>query len=272
MITFNAVLRSAGVDAAHVKLVRHQDTRLSGRPTPHQLWSSGGEGFELYQRIQKRAVFSGAKRIASFVATPLGDTLFVGLFAVNGCSTVPAGVRDPISGRDVEGLLLYDLTQVPALDDCRGRLVVDWGEGFRAWVQLARKRDKPVVEIRRTVQDPPFPGLVDFRERLSNLANVPHSWRHVLTSVGGIYLLVCPESGKQYVGSAHGAAGFWGRWMDYVASGHGGNRRMKEVPAGDYQVTILEIVSPNASPEEFFSKESRWKEKLLSRRVGLNAN
>ena len=44
-----------------------------------------------------------------------------------------------------------------------------------------------------------------------------------LSAVSGVYLLVHPESGKLYVGKAVGTEGFWGRWEQYVASGHGGN-------------------------------------------------
>jgi hypothetical protein len=87
-----------------------------------------------------------------------------------------------------------------------------------------------------------------------------------------VYLLTNPETGKQYVGSARGADGFWGRWEAYVASGHGGNRRMQEVPAADYQVTILEVAASSAGPESLDEMETRWKLKLLSRKFGLNAN
>lgn len=271
MIKFNTLLRDEGLDPTNVKLVRHQDRR-PGCPTPYQLWRAGDGQFELYQRIQGRAVFEGAQMLASFVATPLNETLFVGLFAINGVGTVPPGTPDPISGKNVGGLHFYALAPALELAEYRGRLTVKWGEGYRAWVQLARKRNKEVVEIRRTVGDPPFPGFLDFCERLSGLAAVPLSWRELLSSVGGVYLLTCPKSGMQYVGSAQGSSGFWGRWEEYVASGHGGNRRMREVPAADYQVTVLEVASSSAGSDVLVQMENRWKQKLLSRKFGLNAN
>ncbi len=88
----------------------------------------------------------------------------------------------------------------------------------------------------------------------------------------GVYLLSCPTTGMNYVGSAGGENGFWGRWEQYVASGHGGNKRMMEVPASDYQVSILEIVSSAATLEELIRMENRWKQKYLTRTHGLNAN
>ena len=47
---------------------------------------------------------------------------------------------------------------------------------------------------------------------------------------------------------------------------------MKEIPAADYHVTILEVASMPASDDTVDEMESRWKQKLLSRMFGLNAN
>lgn len=107
---------------------------------------------------------------------------------------------------------------------------------------------------------------------LSALASVPVSWRTALSSVSGIYLLTFPKSAKQYVGLAHGVGGFWGRWEEYVASGHGGNKRMLSIPASDYQVSVLEVASSSANIEVLAKIETRWKLKLFSRQLGLNAN
>jgi hypothetical protein len=40
MIRFNTLLPEEAVEPAHVKLVRHQDTRYSARRTPYQLWAA----------------------------------------------------------------------------------------------------------------------------------------------------------------------------------------------------------------------------------------
>jgi len=271
MIRFNTLLREEGVDPAEVKLVRHQDTRCPGR-TPYQLWMAADGTFDFYQRMQGRLVFDGATVLGSFVATSFDETLFVGLYDINGVGVVPQGTIDPLSGHDVSGLHLYELNLSPKLADYRGRLTIDWGPGFRSWVQRAGKQDKQVIEIRRAAGEPPFPGFLDFRSNLSALVSVPLSWRIALSSVNGIYLLACPSTGRQYVGLAHGIGGFWGRWEEYVASGHGGNKRMLDIPASDYQVSILEVASSSANVEALAKMESRWKQKLLSRQFGLNAN
>jgi hypothetical protein len=272
MIRFNALLRDEGVDPADVKLVRHQDTRHAARVTPYQLWRASDGRFDLYQRIQRRTVFKGAKLLASFVATPLDETLFVGMYENKGVGKTERGTIDPISAKDVSGLNLYDLVLSHKLCDYRGRLVVEWGQGYRSWVQLARKKEKTVAEIHRSASDPPFPGFLDFRETLNSLSTVPSSWRTALSAVAGIYLFVHPDTGKQYVGSAQGGGGFWGRWEQYAISGHGGNKRMQDIPAADYQISVLEVASSSSGAEVLLKLEERWKLKLRSRRFGLNAN
>ncbi len=273
MISFNTLLQAEAIDPATVKLVRHQEKRINGRPTPYQLWKLRDGGFEKYQSIQSRPkIFAEAELLASFVVTPLNETLFVGLYAIEGLRKAPAGLIDPISGESVAGLDFYDLKRVHQLSDYVGRLSIVWGDGYRAWVQRAESNKKNVVEIRRNENEQPFPGFLDFRERLSGLASVPIAWREVLSSVGGIYLLTCPNTGKQYVGSAHGAAGFWGRWEEYAANGHSGNRRMMDLPASDYRVDILEVAASSTSVDSLIQMENRWKEKLGTRESGLNAN
>ncbi|HEY4246754.1 MAG TPA: hypothetical protein VGM64_07855 [Lacunisphaera sp.] len=47
---------------------------------------------------------------------------------------------------------------------------------------------------------------------------------------------------------------------------------MKELPTADYQVSVLEVASSSTSIEELILLESRWKNKFLTRKFGLNAN
>ena len=47
---------------------------------------------------------------------------------------------------------------------------------------------------------------------------------------------------------------------------------MQDIPAADYQVSVLEVASSSAGPDVVAKMEGRWKQKLLSRKFGLNAN
>jgi hypothetical protein len=162
MIGFNTLLRDEGIDSAHVKLVRHQDTSHAARLSPYQLWLAADGRLDLYQQIQRRPVFKGARLLASFVATPLNGTLFVGMYENKGVRKAAAGLIDPISLKNVEGLNFYALVLSPRLADYRGRLIIEWRQGYRSWVQLARKKDKSITEIHRAASEPSFPGFLDF--------------------------------------------------------------------------------------------------------------
>jgi len=94
----------------------------------------------------------------------------------------------------------------------------------------------------------------------------------VLQASRGIYLLTCPRTKEQYVGSATGEGGFWQRWQDYVQTGHGGDVALKSRDPSDYQVSILEVAGTAVTPDDIINMEVRWKTKLQSREMGLNRN
>jgi hypothetical protein len=194
------------------------------------------------------------------------------MFENFGVGVAPVGLRDPIRGHDVGGYFYYDLRPSELLSEYVGRLVLDWGPGNRSWIQKAGTQNKPIVEIKKKKSDPEFPGFLQFMMRLGDLPSVPSEWKRALSLTGGVYLLSCLDSGKQYVGSAYGEGGFYSRWQNYFGSGHGGNVGLKELPKRDYQVTILEVASSSATWDQIIAIEGRWKDKLQSRKFGFNRN
>jgi hypothetical protein len=207
--------------------------------------------------------------LATFVVTPNDETVFVGFYAVNGVGTAPPGLIDPLWNHDVGGKHLYDIEPDKRLAQYEGRLVIEWGTGYRSWVQRANRQDKTVVEIRREVVEPPFPGFSRFTWDVADIDAIPSTWQAVLKSVKGVYLLVCKETGKQYVGSAKGEQNLWGRFLDYATTGDGGNVELKRRGRKAYQVSVLEIVNSDVDIEAL---EAAWKKRLLSRTFGLNEN
>lgn len=64
-------------------LLRHQDPRAARGRTPYELWRDDPATFDLYQSHQAtdaRSKFRRAHCWASFIGTPVGETLFVGLY------------------------------------------------------------------------------------------------------------------------------------------------------------------------------------------------
>lgn len=274
-LRFNALLADAGVDASTVRLLRHE-TRRHGR-TPYALWRDDPARFDDYQRVQKRARRSWFDRPywASFVVAPGGGTLFAGLFAAQAEGPVPAGWIDPVSLRDAASLAeyeLYRISLVESLRDYAGRLVVDWGIGTRSWSQRAEQQDKSIVALHEAFVEPPFPGYAGFVAQLSEIEALPVGWRAALGTARGVYLLTCPRTREQYVGSATGAEGLLGRWLSYVRDGHGGNVRLRGRGTEDYRVSILQIAGSADDRDAVLAMEALWKAKLQSREMGLNAN
>ena len=276
---FNLLLDNLGIGPEKVILLRHQDKRSARGQTPYELWrdSDNRASFELYQSLQKirdRSKFSRAPYWASFVATPDASTMFVGLYAAKYqgllAEDTPKPHNDEIDragSRDV-----YDLLIDERLAGLYGKLFIEWGQGTRAWVQRADNQDKAIIELRREFKEPDFPGFLNFRKPLSKIEGLPKIWIAFLKQTAGVYLLTCPKTKEQYVGSASGEEGFWQRWVQYAVTGHGGNISLKSREPSDYQVSILEVAGSGSNSDDILKMESRWKEKLQSREMGLNKN
>jgi len=272
-LSFNALLRSYGIDPAQVRLLRHQTNPSQGR-TLYGLWRDQHAEFLRYQSIQTSQNRSrlASPYWASFVVTPAKSDMFVGVWQVRHSGTCPPGTTDPLGGQDVAGLDQYEQVFVDASAEHVGRVFIDWGGGTRSWAQRAGKQDKPIIELTRKFQEQAFPGYGRFIANLSALESLPAGWLAALAAVRGVYLLTCPRTREQYVGSASGEGGLLARWLEYARSGHGGNVGLKSRDPADYQVSILEICGSAATIEEILGTEQLWKAKLQSREMGLNHN
>jgi hypothetical protein len=276
-ITFNIVLRNAGIQPSDVRLLRHRDSSAEKGKTPFELWRDDRAAFNSYQRVQEisnRVRFGDAIYWASFTGLDNGDTLFVGLYRCHFAGPLQEDTPKPhMQGLDVAGSLhVYDLVHDEALAEFEGKLVIDWGSGTRSWIQRADNQDKVVCELRRVLPDPAFPGYAEFILPLSRVPGLPARWQDALRCARGVYLLTCPRTREQYVGSAAGENGLLGRWLEYFETGHGGNKELKSRERSDYQISILEIAASTATVEEIIQLENRWKMKLQSRDMGLNRN
>lgn len=278
-LRFNMLLAEAGIAASTVRLLRHQHVARDGL-TPYALWLDDSAEFERYQsaqRAERRAHFAG-NYWAAFVVPPDGSSLFVGLYKIGDFAPVTLDWVDPLlrataaqMGRDLD---IYAYERVSVFDHLIGCLKVDWGEGKRSWAQRADSAngDKRIVELVQSFREPEFPGYTRFIGNLGTLMGLPPTWISPLSSARGVYLLTCPRTKEQYVGSAYGKDGFWGRWQAYIVTGHGGNVGLKSRDPSNYQVSILEVAGSGATAEEIIGLEQLWKAKLQSRDMGLNRN
>ncbi len=268
-LTFNTILCAADLRLADVRLLRHKDNRAAKGRTPYELWRYDRPGFDSYQATQsiRNRRKLAALYWATFLGTPGGETLFAGIYRADHRHVLkhdqPMPHRD---GVDKAGSCdVYNLTLEKKLSDLIGLLLIDWGPGDRAWIQRADKQDKRVTELHARFTEPAFPGFLSFTEPLSKLESLPAGWRDVLTVSKGVYLLVCPKTKEQYVGSATSEGDFWSRWQEYFRNGHGGDVALKSREPSDYQASILVVAGTASTVADILEMERRWKQKLQSR-------
>ena len=281
MFYFNEFLERVGIKPNETKLLRHN-------PRDFTYWIGRDlDKFGCYASFQKKtpAPYGKSKFACHFMPGPntmdgsataiyLGITRVLDSWEWDG-GRLPRIYNEDIIQRqlqrDFDGIEAFDLEWLDAGSEYSERIIIDWGFGTRAWFQWADRNQKALLELRFGKKEIEFPGFSRFVGQTSDLPSWPRSWIDILSSVGGIYLLVA-ENGDQYIGSATGDEGFIGRWGLYFSNGHGGNILLKKHMHKNYKVSILEVVSDDMSIGEVISRENLWKEKLGTRAHGLNAN
>ena len=267
-LTFNDLLLKAHIDPSVVRLMRNQDASADPGRTPFALWRNNPVDFVAYQSRQSLRAerqLKNSRCWASFVVTPSGETLLTDIYSVRylglGTNDLPAVHRTGTIDQAGE-YILFDLTPLETFAGMRGRVVVEWGSGFLAWIQRADRQNKTIIEVRREYEEEQFPGFGEWVLNLSDVPKLPGTWVSVLKASRGIYLLSCPRTGEHYVGSATGQEGFLGRWLTYFADGHGGNIRLIDREPSNYRIAVLEVAGSEQSTIEVLAAEQRWMRKL----------
>lgn len=274
-LTFNFLLKAHGIAPEDVRLLRHVKKSGAGSRSPLLTWREDRDRFEAYQALQpiKDRRYFEAPYWASFIGTPDRETMFVGLYGVRDPEPIPHDLPCPMTDRMLNAAATerWATEPIAAFVGYHAMLFVDWGAGTRAWGQYAERREKPIVELRRDISEPEYPGHSAFMRQLSSVEALPASWVAILRNARGVYLLTCPSTLEQYVGSACGEGGFHTRWLQHAAR-EGDALAFRSRDPADYRVSILEVAGSLASADEIGAMESRWKEKLQSREMGLNRN
>jgi hypothetical protein len=134
-----------------VRLLRHKDSHAKKGHTIYELWQNNRQKFDQYQMIQSFVNESKLRASfwASFIGTPDNETLFVGIYGVKEWRLLDYDVPRPhADGVDVaRSCNIYELVLEERLDDLIGRLLIDWGPGYRAWIQRADRQNKRIIEL-----------------------------------------------------------------------------------------------------------------------------
>ena len=284
------IIKKTEIANDDIALIRHT---VSDRGFK-SVWDEGIEMFEEYQKIQPKDYFHGKNYIFSFVGDKKSTARFIGVYKVEGMVPLKkAMVKQEYLTRhgdihNYEKDYYFNLRKLAILEDLVDRLVIDYGATRNIvhcnWKTIAKK---PVIGISSGV----FSEYDDIIWTFSDLEKyIGHEERYedlyvALSKVNGVYLIVDTEENKQYIGSASGDEGIWGRWRSYLKTkGTGGNVMLKEHLSnnpGRYkklQFSILETIpkTGNKAGDKAIAqkRENLYKMKLLTRGAvnGLNIN
>jgi hypothetical protein len=82
-------------------------------------------------------------------------TLFVGMYDVLAMSERNGSFPDPLIGQSPdEHQAWHELKHSDRMQKCEEKLVIEWGAGYRAWRQRAKRQNKKVLEIRPQPNEP----------------------------------------------------------------------------------------------------------------------
>lgn len=284
LLKLSDVMRNAGLDPKMVKLARHplSDKRIK--------FCYDNGFFELYLRTQGKKMFKDGQYILNFVGTQGTTGRFEGCYLVKGVRsmeeiTLPESF--PIKP-EKPPVFYYDLEKTDIMSDYVERLLIDWGKGARSWCQNGTT-EKEIIALMPHRNAQLVSQLTDFEnirlsfDELESIVLAPDfysEWVGALSTTYAIYLITDTKTGKQYVGSASGKDGLYGRWSNYVDTKHGGNKKiqllLKRYPERyhKFQFSILQLLpkSLGVDKDRISKIESLWKNKLNSIEFGLNDN
>lgn len=279
VLSFTDVLRKAGLNPDRVKLIRHA---LSDKGFK-DCYAAGK-----YLEYTRRQSIGFSKNFDYWCTFISGKSTYAKLhscYRVLGVvpdtpDLIPEGFPYPEWFDGAGGY--YELEHIDCLKEYENRLVIDWGKSTRSWHQKG-SIEKPIISIQPNEKKvfTGFEHLVLTYDELKGIFDnsaVDDTWQTALSSVYAVYLIVDLVSGQQYVGSAYGEGGLWGRWGSYISTHHGGNKKMKELlhfspeRYHQFQFSVLQILPKTVRPEDAIEVESLYKKKLRTVEFGLNDN
>lgn len=274
------LLRVYGFDpSCRSKIVRHQDKRYES----HELLRRGW--LDAYQSFQSKPVFDDLDYIISFMGVGGTQARLLGVYKVLGRRRGNTGTLPPgCPYREwQDNPYYYELERQIEFEALEHRVIIEWGRATQSWHQ--RKIDKSVTQILpkgHLLQL--FTDYLDFTLTHGELRylfahqEANSEWRARLSAVAGVYLILATTTGRQYVGSATGTEGLWGRWTAYAANGHGGNRLLSDLIVTDgaypnsFTYSVLQILPKTTTLAQILNWERLYKQKLGTMATGLNSN
>jgi hypothetical protein len=249
--------------------------------------------FNAYQQTQGEKLekvlssMAGAGYVASFIGLEAGKAQFVGLYRLGQSKPltqkqywkVPACGELKTFGMqgftdDRPTIKWFDLEPTDFYAAWKGKMTIAWPSPEISWWRWAHRNEMPILAVlEESLFDAAMPDWDSINLSWDELSVLPTRWKMVFKQWRGIYYIYDTSDGKAYVGSAYGENNLMGRWLNYAATGHGGNNQLLKRDPRNFRFSILQRVSPDMSQAEVVNLESSWKQRLHSRKPhGLNDN
>lgn len=286
----NDLLKLHDIDPKTVLVMRHRPKEPEIRKVLPWLAAERPDTYNAWQQTQyprAEKAMQRAEFVASFIGHRPGKALFVGLYRRGDCRplthkeywSMPVnnelgafGMRGFIKGSR-DSVLWFDLECMDFYSSWKGKLVVDWPGLERSWYRWSNRNCIPISVIHeQSLLDEEMPAWDELILSWEELKVLPSSWKAALGQWRGVYLIFDVSDGKGYVGSAYGEDNIQGRWLNYAARGHGGNKKLRGRDCSRFRFSILQRVSPDMEPRDVIRLESAWKDRLHTREFGLNDN
>lgn len=175
----------------------------------------------------------------------------------------------------------YEYETLSEYEKYFGRLIIKFKNTSQNMIRNAESviEDCEVAQILPDIFDNDiFPGYDKVNISWIELSRVleKDTWKTALQNQKGVYLITDTFNGKMYVGSAYGDEMILNRWKSYVKTGHGNNKELKGLDFKHiekyFRYSILDIFKSTTDMQVIIERENFWKEILLSRKFGYNAN
>jgi len=246
-MNLNDLLRAKEVDPKQVLVLRHQP-EIELRRVFTLVASDRPDLFNAFQRAHGVTVEKAMSRIvdsgylASFIAHGPGKAVFVGLYKIIGAKPITLnqyweipenqelktlGMRGFTGDRP--SILWFDLEITNFYREWKGKMIVNWPPPERSWWRYAARNEIPIhAVLEESALDVAMMHWSELDLTWSQLQVLPERWKHKLSEWRAIYYIFDTSDRKGYVGSAYGANNLLGRWLQYSATGHGGNRLLRQ--------------------------------------------
>lgn len=294
-MNLNNLLLGKDIEPEHVLVLRHRPREPELNKVLPWLAAERPDLFNAYQQTQRERLekvmnaMTGAGYVASFIGREPGKALFVGLYSIVASRPltyeefwqVPAYVEMEAFG--IKGwtreerrntILWFDLALTDFYASWKGKLIAGWPPPERSWWRRAHRNEFPVLAVLEdSALDTAMPEWDEIVLSWEELSVLPTRWKSKLEEWRAIYYILDTSDGKGYVGSAYGESNLLGRWQNYAARGHGGNRLLRQRDPKHFRFAILQRVSPDMAAGDVIRLEASWKQRLHTRHPhGLNDN